>query len=212
MTPTKKYSDCTDRELWDLWRAGDTRAGSRFCDRYFFQVYRFFTNKVKDDREAEDLTQKTFLELTRSVAKADAEHPRGYVFGVARFVLIAYLDRKSKLGVVRIPDESIADMDPGPGMTTFVQQNSERSQLAKALCRLPLDAQIVLELYYWEDLSGSEIGVVLGIPEPTVRGRLRRAKELLAAQLESQTPGTDIDQRMHNLGEWVAELQNTPRS
>jgi RNA polymerase sigma-70 factor (ECF subfamily) len=204
MTTSKpNYADRTDRELWDLWRAGDSRAGNRFCDRYFFQVYRFFTSKLRDDRDAEDLTQKTFLELTRSAARADPQHLRAYVFGVARFVLIAHFDRKSKLGVVAIPDTSIEQIDPGPGLTSFMQQNDERAHLAQALRQLPLDAQIVLELYYWEDMSGSEIALVLGIPEPTLRGRLRRAKTLLSELMRADS---DVERRMRDAGKLVPGL------
>lgn len=213
MTTAKiNYTERTDRELWELWHAGDTRAGNRFCDRYFFQVFRFFTSKLKDDRDAEDLTQKTFLELTRSMTRADPQHLRAYIFGIARFVLIAHFERKSKLGAVAIPDTSIEQIDPGPGLTTFMQKSSERSLLAQALRKLPLDAQIVLELYYWEDMSGSEIALVLGIPEPTFRGRLRRAKELLAEQMRTVASDPNVEQRMRGAGTWVPNLQNTPRS
>lgn len=34
----------------------------------------------------------------------------------------------------------------------------------------------MLELYYWEDLSGPALGEVLGVGEETARSRLRRAK------------------------------------
>jgi DNA-directed RNA polymerase specialized sigma24 family protein len=41
----------------------------------------------------------------------------------------------------------------------------------------------LLELYFWEPLTAAEIAVVLGIPEGTVRTRIRRAKELLEREL-----------------------------
>ena len=42
-----------------------------------------------------------------------------------------------------------------------------------------MDAQITLELAYWEGLSGAEIAVALDIEVGTVRSRLSRARERL---------------------------------
>jgi len=210
MTNQIKYPDCTDRELWELWRASDSRAGSQFCDRYFFQVYRFFTSKVKEDCDAEDLTQKTFLELTRAVTKAEPEHLRAYILGVARFVLIAHFGRKTKLAAAEIPAATVEQIDPGPGLSTMFRRSSEREQLVKALQRLPLDAQIALELFYWEDMSGADVARVLGIPEPTFRGRLRRARELLSEQLKDGG-ADDSEQRMRDVPSWIEELQQKRR-
>lgn len=210
------YTECNDRELWNLWCAGDLRAGSRFCDRYAFQVYRFLASKLKDDRDVEDLTQRTFLELTTMVGKTQPDKPqpqqlRAYIFGIARHVLIAHYGRKTRLALTAVPDATIEQMAPGPGLSTILGQSNERAQLARALQQLPLDSQIVLELYFWEELTGTEIAEVLKIPEPTLRGRLRRAKELLAERL--QTPvDDDVEQRIRGLSAWVEHLKHTPRS
>jgi DNA-directed RNA polymerase specialized sigma24 family protein len=42
---------------------------------------------------------------------------------------------------------------------------------------------MILELYYWENMTAKDIGDVLEIPEGTARTRIRRAKQLLEAQL-----------------------------
>jgi RNA polymerase sigma-70 factor (ECF subfamily) len=42
-----------------------------------------------------------------------------------------------------------------------------------------VEDQVVLELMYFEGLSGSELAGVLGLPEGTVRGRLARGKQRL---------------------------------
>jgi RNA polymerase sigma factor (sigma-70 family) len=70
-----------------------------------------------------------------------------------------------------------------------VLDHRERVQLLyAALQGLPLDFQISLELFYWEELTAAEIGVVLGVPEGTVRSRLRRARELLGERLKALAP------------------------
>jgi RNA polymerase sigma-70 factor (ECF subfamily) len=45
---------------------------------------------------------------------------------------------------------------------------------------------MILEMYYWEGMPASEIGEALGMPEPTVRTKIRRARlrlEELVAEL-----------------------------
>ena len=73
--------------------------------------------------------------------------------------------------------DSAADLAAGPS-TLFGKRREERL-LLEALRRIPLDSQVVLELYYWEEMSAAQTAAVLDLPEGTVRGRVKRAKDLL---------------------------------
>jgi RNA polymerase sigma-70 factor (ECF subfamily) len=67
--------------------------------------------------------------------------------------------------------------------------------LTEALRRVPLDAQVVLELAYWEGLDGAEIAQVLAVPLNTAYSRLRRAKITLLDRLRELAPDrVDLDQ------------------
>ena len=55
--------------------------------------------------------------------------------------------------------------------------------LLGALLHLNDEFRTVLEMFYWERLTSAELGVVLDIPAPTVRSRLRRAKEAVLEQI-----------------------------
>jgi len=46
-----------------------------------------------------------------------------------------------------------------------------------AMARQKPDHRVVLALRFWEELSYEEIAAVLGLPLPTVKMRLKRAKE-----------------------------------
>jgi RNA polymerase sigma-70 factor (ECF subfamily) len=81
--------------------------------------------------------------------------------------------------------------------------------LLHALRRLPMDHQITLELYYWENLSGSELAEVLEVPEGTVRGRIRRAKTLLEASLaELAESPQQLESTVANLEGWALSLRD----
>nr|MCH9680435.1 RNA polymerase subunit sigma-70 [Deltaproteobacteria bacterium] len=76
------------------------------------------------------------------------------------------------------------------------------------LRRLPVEQQIVVELYYWEDLNAREIAEVYEVPEPTIRTRLRRAKLRLEREIESlaQSPKAALD-TVTNLDTWARRLR-----
>ena len=65
----------------------------------------------------------------------------------------------------------------------------------------------MLELYYWESMTAKDLGEVLEIPEGTVRGRIRRAKQLLEEQLTQLAETDDLKSTMSNLDSWAKSLR-----
>lgn len=59
-----------------------------------------------------------------------------------------------------------------------------RDQVEAALRRLPEDDRLLLESYYWDDLSQKDLASRLGMLEATVKIRLHRARARLRAALE----------------------------
>jgi RNA polymerase sigma-70 factor (ECF subfamily) len=78
---------------------------------------------------------------------------------------------------------------------------------------LPLDDQIALELFYFEELKGKDLAVVLGVPEGTVRTRLRKARSLLEASIaQLEREGEGVRATTQNIDEWVGSLREVIRS
>jgi RNA polymerase sigma factor (sigma-70 family) len=171
----------SDFDLLDAWAGGDLAAGSTLFERHFDTLYRFFRNKV--DHELQDLMQRTLLACVEGRTRFRRESSfRTYLFQTARFQLYAHyrdLRRSKDLDFAVI---TAADLQASP--SGVIARKQDFRLLLEALRRIPVDHQIVLELSFWEELSGPEIAHVLGIPEPTVRSRLRRAGERLKAELE----------------------------
>jgi len=197
----------SDIELLDDWRDGDTRAGNELFNRHFDSVCRFFANKAPN--EVDDLIQRTFLACVegRDRYRGDASF-RGYLFGVARNILRRYY-RDKRYHDARFDPLVASVHDFGPGPSLLVADKREQELLLAALRRLPMDHQITLELYYWENMSGSELAQVLDIPEGTVRGRIRRAKQLLETQLSelAESP-QQLESTVANLEGWARSLRD----
>jgi RNA polymerase sigma-70 factor (ECF subfamily) len=188
-----------DEELLEAWRGGDQDAGSALFERHFDSLYRFFRNKAHGP--VEDLVQDTFLACVgrRDALRGDASF-RTYLFTVARHELYAHWRKHARRADdVDIGEISLADLATSP--SGLIARRAEHKLLLQALRAIPLDLQIALELTYWENMDGPELAEILGIPEGTVRSRLRRARELLEARMSelAEDPGvlqsttTDLD-------------------
>jgi RNA polymerase sigma factor (sigma-70 family) len=174
------FRQVDDRQLLEAWKLGDRAAGQELFSRYFGTVRRFFANKVRDDPE--ELIQTTFLACIEAHARVtNVDNFRAYLLGIARNLLRKHWERQVGRGRTDDIDEvAIADLGAGPSSVLARDQRERR--LLDALRHVSLADQEILELYYWEQLSGPELAAVLEIPESSARSRLRRAKLALGKE------------------------------
>ena len=196
----------TDLELLEAWRSGDRTAGSQLFERHFDSICRFFANKIQSD--VDDLVQRTFAACVEGKERFRGQSSfRTYLFGVAHNVLRSHLRKRRREGE-RFDFGLTSVFDLGLSPTTLIAQAKEQQLTLQALRRIPLDHQIVLELYYWEDMTAAELAEVLEIPEGTVRGRIRRAKQLLEEQLQLLADNdVDLESTVSNLDSWAKSLR-----
>jgi RNA polymerase sigma-70 factor (ECF subfamily) len=197
----------TDFELLEAWRGGEEEAGRELFGRHFDGVYRFFRNKVDD--AAEDLTQQTFMGLVqgRDRFRGDASF-RTYLFMIARKKLYSYLrTNQRRQDPVEFHSTSVADLGlPSPSRAVAVRQ--EQQLLLQALRQLPIEMQVALELFYWEELTVQEIADVLETPVGTVKSRLQRARLRLDEILAQLSTSEELLRSTRdNFEKWARDLQ-----
>jgi len=202
--------EATDFELLDDWRAGNRDAGNLLFERHFEAICRFFANKVGDN--IDDLIQRTFLGCIegRDRFRKKASF-RTYLFAVAHNVLRMHFrdTRKTADRTMDEPDFGELSLDDlGPSPSSVIAIHEEQRLLLEALRRIPLDSQVVLELYYWEDMVAPELAQILGIPEGTARSRLRRARSLLNQKMRvlARSPRL-LKTTLSDLEHWVRSLR-----
>lgn len=174
----------TDRELLEQWSAGSRDAGNELIERHFAVVHRFFRNKVGP--EIEDLVQQTFLGCVeaRDRYRGHASF-KTFLLAIARNQLFTHYGR-CRRRALDVTMTSVHDLCTSP--SGVAAQHEDEQLLAEALRRVPIEAQLVLELAYWEGLDGGEIARVLEVPINTAYTRLRRAKSALREQLQELAP------------------------
>lgn len=202
-----------DWALLQAWKGGERKAGDVLVQRHFRSIARFFHNKVNDAEDAADLVSQTFLACTEGKGRFRGDVPFSrFVFRIAVNVLQQHLRKKYKREREALDFGSICLEQLYAGsLTTQLARKQELRLLAQAMRRIPLDFQIVLELNIFEGLSGREIGELLGIPEATVRGRLRLGKQRLAENLKLPHESDESDPPdsgdVKDLRVWAREIR-----
>ena len=101
---------------------------------------------------------------------------------------------------------SIADLRPSP--SAAIGAREDLRLLLSALRQIPLELQVLLELYYWERMTTGEIAEALEIPPGTARTRLMRARELLRAKMsEIAADPPLVESTLAALERWAADLR-----
>ena len=169
-----------EADLIERWRAGDADAGAKLCQRYLPDIERFFAGKI--GREAEELVQATFLACieARERFRGDSSF-RTFLFGIARRQMYAFFRGRRRQDLLDFSVTSLLALDTGP--ITHAARNEEHRQLLDALQELPLEQQLLIELYYWEEMSSKDLAEIFDISQATVHTRLSRARRVLRKHL-----------------------------
>ena len=175
-----------DPALLEAWRGGDKDAGRQLVERYYDPIYRFFYAKVSDGA-CEDLTQETFETLIRRREGYRGEGPfRAYLYGIARFVLIAHIRKRQRRRQRFEPAEHSA-IDPATeGASSIFAAREHERVVAAALRSLALDDQITIELKDWEGLTQDELAALFGVTRSTMGSRISRARARLRQAIEAR--------------------------
>jgi len=174
----------------DLAINGDSRAFEELFDRYKLRLFGFFYGLVMNNEEARDCVQETFLRLWRN--RNQFEHKgrfSAYMFQIAKN---HFLDRK-RSQKSRIEPQRISDSEPvgifhqitssGNGYGEAVL-NEIRSEVGKAMKRLPEIQRIVYVLSEEQGMSYKEIAEILECPVGTVGSRKVEAVRKLRVLLQ----------------------------
>ncbi|MGQ0648209.1 MAG: RNA polymerase sigma factor [Gemmatimonadaceae bacterium] len=149
------------------------------------ELFSFVSRRCSGDRElAEDITQETWLRAVRAW-RADGipQRPLAWLCTVAARLLSNYRRRP----VADRFEDGTGDVLPTPDASTDRVVRRE-SVLRVALSRLPALQIRLLRAFHFERRPIAEIAASLGISERGVEGRLRRARQNLRREIESD-PG-----------------------
>lgn len=145
------------------------------------EVYDLAWQLCRDPRQAEELTQETFLKAFASFEQLrPGSAPKAWLFTIAR-----HLHFNRRRGQRRHPETELEEAKSAVAPEPEAPQRERSAQaLEEAIAALPVKLReaVVLDL---KGLTCKESASVLGCPPGTVMSRLFRARGLLKQALES---------------------------
>ena len=171
---------------------GDERAFAILVSRYSGLLYRLSWRMLRNDEEARDAVQETFLRIHRALSTYDQR--RKFSTWIMRITANLCIDRirRRRMKTLSIDvgeDEEdrvpVVLVDGRPTPDARYGHLALRETLDRLVARLPPIYRAVVELRYKQELAYEEIAEVLGIPLGTVKARLHRAHRQLKERLQA---------------------------
>jgi RNA polymerase sigma-70 factor, ECF subfamily len=176
-------------------RAGEMDAFAELVHQYQPMVYSVIRRMVRDEEEARDITQETFLKIYRHFARFRGESSlKTWVFRVAinqahnseRWWRRRRRDETSSLDEPEAERGALGARLVSRSETPEAQAlaHERRRQLERALAGLKPDFRVAVILRDIEGLAYEEIAAILEVSVGTVKSRIARGRETLRASLK----------------------------
>lgn len=192
-----------DAELVARVQRGDKRAFDLLVLKYQRKIMRLLSRMVRDPSEVEDVAQEAFIKAYRALPQFRGDSAfytwlYRIAINTARNWQVANARRPSTPNAIEAEDgETFSAIDNLTDISTPESVLASRQIVATvnaAIHTLPEDLRTAIVLREIEGMSYEDIAQSMGCPIGTVRSRIFRAREAIAAQLRPVL-GSDPERR-----------------
>lgn len=166
-------------------KAGEGEAVNDLFTAFYGDVYYFALKTVKDEQVAQDVTQETFVEIINTIE--ELKEPAAFVSWLKQITYhqcTRYFKKKKDV---------IVDEDEGGGSVfdTVAEDNAEfipdealdkkdfKATVLSLLDELSPEQHAAVMLYYFDELSVTEIAKIQGVSTGTVKSRLNYGRKAI---------------------------------
>ncbi len=148
---------------------GNAKALEKLVCLWQKKLWQYVFRLTADVHASWDITQQCWLEIIRGLRKLhNPANFKAWAYRIATNRTIDWLKDKNRSQHINL--ESI-EVDRS--------QKDSDSQVKELVQKLKNESRAILSLYYFEQLSVSEISIALNVPPGTVKSRLFTAREEL---------------------------------
>lgn len=172
-----------EAQLNERFVAGDEAALAELYRRWAPVVFTIALRSLGDRADAEDVTQRTFVSAWTSRTAYDASKARlsTWLVTIARRRIADMHDSRARIR--RLHEEMERLTSPSDLITSPVDL-SHSILIANEMQHLHPDAQSVMRLAFYDDLTHEEISRRLDMPLGTVKSHIRRSLTRMRDRLE----------------------------
>ena len=178
-----------DHALIASWAQGTESALETLLRLYQTRIYSFLLRMLRNQHDAEDAAQETFIRVARKLDRFDSKKGKfkSWIFQIAYREGIRMAQKRKRAPVIGegawldadgegAPPEAV---DPSPLPGHRLVEREQAAWVAEAVESLPAAEKQVVLLRTYSELRFREIADIMGTPLNTTLGRMRNASTRL---------------------------------
>ena len=189
----------TEREVINRILAGDTHSFRILIEDYQKLVSHIVYQLISNITDREEIAQEVFIKVYKNLSGFEFKSKFStWIAKIAYNTSVNYLKKKKMLlyentsfpGESQNPDnplqtiESVSDKSDRPDQ--IIEDSDRNTIIHKTVESLPNLQKTIITLFHLDELSYTEIGEIMNLPEGTVKSYLFRARKMLKEKLLAQ--------------------------
>ncbi|MBD3298273.1 MAG: sigma-70 family RNA polymerase sigma factor [candidate division Zixibacteria bacterium] len=168
-------------------QSGDETGFEELMSFWQQRIHRYVLRRVGGHDDAVDLEQEIWLSVARSIRRLDDPACFSqWIYRIATGRCVDWIRRQQRDRRIKGEIETQHEME---SQTQVTEDDREATitRLRSAIAELPEDEQMILTMFYLDDVSTRDIAHALDIPIGTVKSRLYYARKHLRATIEGSS-------------------------
>lgn len=165
---------------------GNVNAYAFLVEKYKQMVFTLSIRIVKNKEEAEEISQDVFVKAYTNLKNFKGESKFStWIYKIGYYASLDTIKRnKRQLNAENIDEIYEGDIGVLQDALSYLEEKERKNIIKKSLLKLNEDEQVILTLYYFEELPLKEISEVVNLSSDNVKVKLFRARKKLATILE----------------------------
>ena len=160
---------------------GNARAFETLMKRYTSSVYGAAMRLMKDEDDAQEVTQMAFIQAYRQLDSWRGENFGSCVSIIANHIALRMLEKEK-----RRQTESLDENTDPPNEEYDEQRELQLQALENAITRLSEDERQIIQWHYYEGVTLQAIAQRVGQTENNIKVRIFRIRERLKRRIEDE--------------------------
>lgn len=149
-------------------------------------IKRFLSRYLFDSEDIEDIAQETFLRAYKVTQGREIDHPKAYLFKVARSIALKELSRKSRQLTDYLEDTVDSDIDSNVSLEDEASAHQKVKLYCDAIAELPSQCRKVFLMRKVQAMSHKDIAKELDITTSAVEKHIALGVERCKKYIERQ--------------------------
>jgi RNA polymerase sigma-70 factor (ECF subfamily) len=159
----------------------NARAFETLMKRYTSQVYGASLRLMKDEENAQEVTQMAFIQAYRQLDSWRGENFGAWVTIIANHIALRLLEKEKRRAIDDLTIDDLQLIDE-----TYDEQKEQRLQsLENAIEELPEADRQIIQWHYYEDIPLETIAQRVGQTENNIKVRMYRIRERIKRKMQS---------------------------